>query len=363
MKSIAPFGFVMELMKSNKPYIGMFFIVSVYAGMGLFTKAAISNGMSPYVFVFYRQAFATLALTPFSFFLESNKSAPLSCILLCKIFFAALIGITLTLNLFCLGISYTSATLAAASANTIPTITLIMAVCLRMEKISINKWHGVAKVLGCMVGLGGAMVFIFFKGPPLYQGSPNKFSGPSTEGNPKREWVKGSFIMLSSMTCWALWLIMQVPLVKQYPAKLRLIALQCFFSCIQSAIWAVAVDRSVSSWKLQWDLNLLSVLFCGVIVTGISYWLRIWVIQRKGPVFVAIFTPLQLPIAAAFSAIFWDETLHWGSVGGAVMLAGGLYSILWGKHREGKANAIEVLKSKESEKDETTHGVNDNVEV
>ena len=81
-----------------------------------------------------------------------------------------------------------------------------------MEKISINKWHGVAKVLGCMAGLGGAMVFIFFKGPSLYQGSPNKFSGPSTEGNPKREWVKGSFIMLSSMTCWALWLIMQVSL-------------------------------------------------------------------------------------------------------------------------------------------------------
>ncbi|GFZ09941.1 nodulin MtN21 /EamA-like transporter family protein [Actinidia rufa] len=244
MKSIAPFGCVMVLMKSNKPYIGMFFIVSVYAGMGLFTKAAISNGMNPYVFVFYRQAFATLALAPFSFFLE------------------------------------------------------------RMEKISVNKWHGVAKVLGCLV-----------------------------------------------------------PLVKQYPAKLRLIALQCFFSCIQAAIWAVAVDRSVSSWKLQWDLNLLSVLFCGVIVTGISYWVRIWVIQRKGPVFLAIFTPLQLPIAAAFSAIFWDETLHWGSVGGAVMLAGGLYSILWGKHREGKANAIKVLKSKESAKDETTHGVNDNVEV
>ncbi|XP_057469691.1 WAT1-related protein At1g43650-like [Actinidia eriantha] len=267
---------------------------------------------------------------------------------------ASLVGITFSLNLYCLGISYTSATLAAASENTTLAITLAMALCLRMEKISINKWHGVAKVLGCVLGIGGAMVFIFIKGPPLYQGSPNKFSGPSTEGNPKREWVKGSFLMLSSMTCWALWLIMQDLLVKQYPAKFRLIALQCFFSCIQSAIWAVAVDRSISSWKLQWDLNLLSVVYCGVIVTAICYWLRVWVIERKGPVFMAIFTPLPLLVTAAFSAIFWKETLHLGSLFGAVMLVGGLYSILWGQHREAKSNAAEMKLNESITKEEIT---------
>lgn len=57
-------------MESHKPYIAMLFTQLVYAGMALFSKAAIAKGMNPYVFVVYRQAFASLALAPFAFFLE-----------------------------------------------------------------------------------------------------------------------------------------------------------------------------------------------------------------------------------------------------------------------------------------------------
>lgn len=54
----------------NKPYIAILLVQVIYAGMALFSKAAIAKGMNPYVFVAYRQAFATLALTPFAFFFE-----------------------------------------------------------------------------------------------------------------------------------------------------------------------------------------------------------------------------------------------------------------------------------------------------
>lgn len=54
----------------NKPYIAMIFIQFVYAGMSLLSKAAVSEGMNPYIFVVYRQAFATIALAPFAFFIE-----------------------------------------------------------------------------------------------------------------------------------------------------------------------------------------------------------------------------------------------------------------------------------------------------
>jgi len=51
--------------------------------------------------------------------------------------------------------------------------------------------------------------------------------------------------------------------VKQYPAKLRLTALQCFFSFMQSTVVAVAVERNnPSAWKLGWDIHLLSVAYC-----------------------------------------------------------------------------------------------------
>ncbi|XP_034675225.1 WAT1-related protein At1g43650 isoform X1 [Vitis riparia] len=331
-------GYVMA-MENHRPYVAMLFIQFVYAGMALFSKAAIAKGMNPYVFVVYRQACASLALAPFAFFLERKKDAPLSYSTLCKIFLVSLCGLTLSLNLYYVAIGFTSATFAAATTNTIPAITFIMAVFIGMESIPMKHFHGIAKVLGSVVGVSGAMVFAFVKGPALkfmdwYPEIKKGISDPSVEQNSKGEWIKGSLMMLAANTAWSLWLILQGPIIKQYPAKLRLTTLQCFFSCIQSVVLAAVVERNPSSWKLAWDLNLLSIAYCGIVVTGITYWLQVWTIEKKGPVFTSMFTPLALIITAVFSAFLWKETLYWGSVGGAVLLVVGLYCVLWGKNRE-----------------------------
>ncbi|RZC49030.1 hypothetical protein C5167_017454 [Papaver somniferum] len=150
-------------MESQKPYIAMMFIQFVYAGMALFSKAAIGAGMNPFVFVAYRQAFASLALTPFSFFLERKKAPRPSFYLLCKIFFASLFGITLSLNLYSVALKNTSATVATASTNTVPAITIIIAVFLRMEIITLKHYYGVAKVVGTIICLSGALVVALYK--------------------------------------------------------------------------------------------------------------------------------------------------------------------------------------------------------
>ncbi|XP_057490385.1 WAT1-related protein At1g43650-like [Actinidia eriantha] len=180
------------------------------------------------------------------------------------------------------------------------------------------------------------------QGPAVYhQAGQKEVYVSSTEGHSKGDLLKGSLAAFSSNIAWSLWIIVQGTLVKEYPALLRLTALQTFFSCIQSAIWAAAAERNISSWKLGWDVNLLSVIYCGILFTGITYWLRIWVIEKKGPVFLAMFTPLSLLLTALLSAILWKETLHWGSVGGGLPLVGGLYGFLWGKHKVDKAEKIE----------------------
>ncbi|MBA0566227.1 hypothetical protein Golob_011065, partial [Gossypium lobatum] len=283
MKSILKYAMLME---NHKPYIAMLFVQFIYAGMALFSKAAISKGMNPYVFVVYRQAFATITLAPFAFFLER---------------------LTLSLNLYSVAIKYTTATFAAATTNTIPVLTLIIAVCLRMESISVRKFPGLAKVLGSVISLSGALVFAFVKGPTIkfmnwYPETQNQTADSIAKDHPVGVWIKGCLIMLSANSAWSMWLVLQGRIVKQYPAKLRLTALQCFFSCIQSAIWAIAAERNPSAWKLGWDVHLLAVIYCGVIVAGITYWLQVWTIEKKGPVFTAIFTPLALVITAIFSA-------------------------------------------------------------
>ncbi|OMO51068.1 Drug/metabolite transporter [Corchorus olitorius] len=321
--------------------------------MALFSKAAISKGMNPHVFVVYRQAFATVALAPFAFFLESKQTS-LSYTLLCKIFFLSLCGLTLSLNLYNIAINYTTATFAAATTNTIPVLTFIIAVCLRMESISLRQLPGIAKVLGSVISLSGAMVFAFVKGPPMNwwnPGTENQTADSLMKSYSISKWIKGSLIMISANTTWSLWLVLQGGIIKQYPAKIRLTAFQCFFSCIQSTVWAIAVERNPSAWKLGWDFNLLSVAYCGIIVTGITYWLQAWTIEKKGPVFTSIFTPFALVITAIFSVFLWKETLYWGSVGGVVLLVGGLYSVLWGKNREEKRRVTNE-QNKDSPKEE-----------
>lgn len=59
-----------DVVKKHKAYIAIVFVQMTFAGMSLLSKAAIVKGMNPYVFVAYRQAFATLFLAPFAFFID-----------------------------------------------------------------------------------------------------------------------------------------------------------------------------------------------------------------------------------------------------------------------------------------------------
>ncbi|CAN1175829.1 WAT1-related protein At1g43650 [Linum perenne] len=204
-----------------------------------------------------------------------------------------------------------------------------MALLLRMERLSIRKVHGIAKVVGSAVGVSGALVYALVKGPALV----NK-PGSSDHHECCLDWVKGSLIMILANILWSLYIVLQGTIVKEYPAKVRLTTLQCAFSCLQSAIAAAVMNKDVSAWKLGWNVHLYSVAYCGVLVTALTYWLQLWAIQRKGPVFTAIFTPLALIITAVFSSLVWHEVLYIGSVGGAVLLVGGLYLVLWGKNKE-----------------------------
>ena len=57
-------------MKGNNPYLIVVLVQAIYAAMFLLSKAAFDHGMNNFIFVFYRQAVATIFLTPFTFFFE-----------------------------------------------------------------------------------------------------------------------------------------------------------------------------------------------------------------------------------------------------------------------------------------------------
>ncbi|XP_065046197.1 WAT1-related protein At5g64700-like isoform X2 [Musa acuminata AAA Group] len=93
----------------------------------------------------------------------------------------------------------------------------------------------------------------------------------------------------------------QEPLLKQYPSELMFTTLQSLFSAIQTFFITLAIERDFSRWKLSLDMGLISVAYCGVVVTGLAFFLQSWTIQRRGLVFLALSAPLTMIIIMMLS--------------------------------------------------------------
>ncbi|KAI3451039.1 hypothetical protein Pfo_007704 [Paulownia fortunei] len=309
-------------MEENKPFLVVLVIQSIYAGYFLLTKLAFDVGMNTYVFVFYRQATATLFLAPIAIFLQWRSAPPLSFSIFIKIFMLSLFGITMSLDIVGVALKYTSASLGAATSNTLPVITFFLAVLLRIERLNIRTSPGMMKVAGVSLCIGGVATIAFYRGPFLkillhHHLINNHLQQLQDQVPSAKTWIKGVFLMLLSNLSWAFWLVLQGRVLKSYPSKLLLTTLQCFLSTIQSFIVAVAFTRDPNDWQLGWNIRLLSVAYCGIVVTGVTFYLQTWVVEKKGPVFLAMTTPLIMVFTILISAfvlgrllvleVFWEH--------------------------------------------------------
>ncbi|CBI34637.3 unnamed protein product, partial [Vitis vinifera] len=308
----------------------------------------LNKGLNQIVFVEYRHIIATLLLGPFAYVLERTQRPSLSFSVMMKIFVLASLGTTIFLNVYYAGLHYTSATVASALSNGIPSLTFLMAVLFRMEEVRIQSARGRAKVLGTMVCIGGALTFTFWKGGCLFNGFTerpliNVYStkGSASEHHGMKNWIKGSVLILISHIAWSSWLILQAVVYKVYPARLSLNGLICFFASLQSSFLALIFARNPVLWKLEWNVQLLTIIYCGVVGSGLVYYLQTWCISKRGPVFAAMFTPLLVSFVGIFSAVVaFAERLHLSSLIGAFLIIAGLYIVLSGKRIDGRSEGI-----------------------
>ncbi|XP_062179729.1 WAT1-related protein At5g64700-like [Phragmites australis] len=325
---------------SKKAYVVAVIIQLIYTGMYVVSKAAFNHGMNTYVFIFYRQAAATVLLLPLAILLERRNAPPMSFWLFLKLFFYALLGNTMSMNLYNMSLKYTSATVASATSNSVPVVTFFLAVLLRLEVVRLLSPSGMAKAAGVALCLAGVLTIAIYTGPSM---SPvnhhHAFAGSVAAAHhetnsSKGTWIKGTFMMLLANTTWSLWIVLQASLLKEYPNKLLATLWQCMLSTIQSFLLAVAVERDLAAWKLQLNIGLLAVAYSGFVVTGVSFYLQAWCIEKRGPVFLAMSNPLGLLLTIFCSSFFLGETVHLGSLLGGALLVGGLYSVLWGKSKD-----------------------------
>ncbi|KAL6623017.1 hypothetical protein ACP70R_032896 [Stipagrostis hirtigluma subsp. patula] len=347
-------------MEAKKPYLLAIIIVVLYAGMYVTSMAAFNHGMSTFVFIFYRQAAASLLLLPMALLLERKHLRSVSFMMVLKLFICAFIGNTFGLNLINASMKLTSATVTSAVSNSTPVITFCLALLFRMEVVKLRSPSGVAKVAGVGLCLAGALVIAFYNGPLLSPISHHhrSFIAGAASSSPasRRTWLIGTFLLLLSSVAWSLWLILQAVLLREYPNKMLLTAAQCVFSMMQSFVVAVVAERDFSRWKLGLDISLLAVGYSGFVATGVVNYLQVWCVEMKGPVFLAAWNPLILVLTIFCSAFFLGEIVHLGSIVGGILLVGGLYSMLWGKSKESKnapssrVNTIDVAQDEHEHK-------------
>lgn len=317
--------------KEFNPHLSQILVQVAFAGMYIITRVSMIDGMNHFVFVTYRQVVATIFIAPFAYFLERKQRPPLTWVMLFQICLLAS-GITLSQNCYFQGLYYTSSTFGSAALNLVPVLTFAIATFLRLEKVNIRSLGGQAKVVGTVLCVGGAMVMTLYKGPSIKFFPPGVKGHHITYNSNANDLVLGSILVFGSVVIMAAGLAFQAPVLKKYPAQLSLTALMCLIVSIQSGLIAVICEHKKSEiWRIGWNMELLSVVYAGIICSALGMFLQAWSITQKGPVFVAIFNPVGTIVTAIFELIILHLYLHVGSVVGATFIAVGLYSALWGK--------------------------------
>ncbi|KAL2325088.1 hypothetical protein Fmac_024146 [Flemingia macrophylla] len=305
-----------------------------YSILYLITEASFNHGMSPYVYVTYRHIVAAVLMFPFACFLERNERPKLTFYLFMEIFVLSLLGVSLTTAMHFASLKYTHPTFVVAMLNTIPTLTFIIAVALRFEVVDLRNPRGLAKVLGTLISLAGALIMTLYKGLIMRNLWPPLIHMPGKSSAINESWLKGSLLTVSSCVTWSIWYIMQAATLKRYPAQLSLATWMCVVGSAQSVVFTVIVEHNRSAWIIGLDIDLWSTIYGGVVVSGLIMYVLLWCNEKKGPVFVTMFNPLATILVAFVAYFILGQKLYLGSIIGAFAVIFGMYLLLWGKSEQ-----------------------------
>ncbi|XP_061350738.1 protein WALLS ARE THIN 1-like isoform X3 [Gastrolobium bilobum] len=332
-------------------HVAMLALQFGYAGFHVVSRAALNMGVSKLVFPVYRNIIALLLLLPFAYFLEKKERPAITLNLLLQFFLLALVGITANQGFYLLGLDNTTPTFASAIQNSVPAITFLMAAILRIEQVRLNRKDGVAKVAGTLFCVAGATVITLYKGPTIYSpipplnsnnitaqvfGSISSSSSSSLGDAKEKNWTLGCLYLIGHCLSWSGWLVLQAPVLKKYPARLSVTSYTCFFGLIQFLVIALIVERDAQAWIFHSGGEVFTILYAGVVASGIAFAVQIWCIDRGGPVFVAVYQPVQTLAVAIMASFALGEEFYLGGIIGAALIVVGLYLVLWGKNEEKK---------------------------
>ncbi|KAK1438848.1 hypothetical protein QVD17_04660 [Tagetes erecta] len=331
------------------PFVTMLMIICSNMAVMTVVKAAMNEGMDSIVFVIYHNTLGTFILLPFFIIhiLRNNiDRPPLTFRHLFKFFILGLFGLSLFPVLLNIGISYSSPTMVSAISNLSPGATFLTALIFRMEKIDMRSSSSVAKLVGTMIATSGAMVLTLYQGPSIFHSINSSDQNQILLPQPSN-WILGGLITFTAGIFGCLWTVLQTATAREYQDQQTIVFFSCLFGTLQCVALTPFLNQNRSIWVLTPGIKLTAIVLGAVYTTAIHNNVVTWCLRKKGPVYVAMFSPLSIALAVIMGVTFLGESLHLGSAIGAIIIAIGFYTVMWGQTKETINIPIPMLMSDE----------------
>ncbi|XP_044485939.1 WAT1-related protein At1g09380-like [Mangifera indica] len=318
----------------SQDILSMLLVQLLMTGMQILSKIILNQGIFIFALMTYRHIVAAFCVAPFAFFFERGIISKLNLSVCFWLFINALTGITAAMGLYYYGLRETTATYAINYLNLLPVVTFVFSAIFRIEKLRLNTKEGKCKTLGTILCAGGAVSCSLYKGKSFHI-FRDKLNRKLSQNVPsKADWTVGSLLLVGSCLCYASWYMVQVKLLKIFPFKYSATMFTCMVASLQALVIGLCLHSDVASWRLAWDLKLVTIFYSGALATAASFCLLSRAIARRGPIYPPMFNPLLLIFVAVLDALLLGQAITLGILLGSLLIVAGLYSFLWAKSKE-----------------------------
>ncbi|XP_008796935.2 WAT1-related protein At5g47470-like isoform X2 [Phoenix dactylifera] len=319
---------------------GLFGVQVVFGVYTVILNRILGDGLNPLLLIVFGNLTTSIIFLPFAVIFEKKKwPAKLSPTSMVQFVLLALGGVTMYQAILLLGIKKTSPAIASAMPNLAPGFIFIIAACFRFEKFDIRCKYSGIKILGTLVCLSGAIVMSFLQSPstsPMLTSNKLSLLGEHMNMAINKEWMLGCFYLLAAVIILSCNTVLQAATMLSFPAPLSLCVITSMMGSILTAMLQFIVEGRIDTGSPTISVaSIIALVLGGGVVIGGCVSFQTWCVNRKGPVLVAIFSPIQTVCSAILSAVLFRQTISLGSLAGIVLMFSGLYLVLWAKNNEG----------------------------
>jgi drug/metabolite transporter (DMT)-like permease len=279
-------------------HLTLILVQTAFGGFHVVAKAVLSE-LSPLALAAIRVGVATPVLMALAWrrdrFLPARRDLPMLALL-------GGLGVLANQVLFITGLKFTTATNAGILMTSVPVFAAGAAALMGIERLTLSR------LIGILLSVAGAVVLV----------NPFRF----TAG---RSGALGNGLILCNGLCYALFLVLQRPVLTRIPWR-TVTAAAFFFGGL--GVLAVALPALLAFDPARVGPGAwLGVVYIIVFPTIFAYAASTWAIRRSSPALVAAYNTLQPLVASTLAVAFLGEPFGWEEGVGFALIAAGLWQV------------------------------------